>query len=202
MTEKGTSLGPFAVALPGEHNVLNALACLAQGRAMGIDLPVIRDVLKDFRGVKRRFDVLGRGQGILCVDDYGHHPTEIRSTLKAARQVAAGRVVVVFQPHRYSRTKHLFDELADSLQDCDGLIVTDIYAAGETPEPDINSPALCERVREKGKADVVYLKRDNLLEYLRANTRENDLVLTLGAGDIRQIGEQFARVLEQAGEKV
>jgi len=198
--EKGVELGQFVLSVPGEHNVINALACLALGRILGVELPVIRKALESFQGVKRRFDVLGQPNGVLCVDDYGHHPTEINSTLRTARQVAGGRVVIVFQPHRYSRTKCLFDELAESLQDCDHLIVTDIYAAGETPDESVSSSLLCERIKEKGKKEVMYLKKEDLVDHLAAEARSGDLVLTLGAGDIRTVVEQLVGVLQRTKE--
>jgi len=194
--EKDLELGQFTISVPGEHNVLNALACLALGRTLEIESSVIRQGLESFQGVKRRFDILGQPKGVLCVDDYGHHPSEIQATLRTARQVADGRVVIVFQPHRYSRTKCLFDELADSLQDCDELIVTDIYAAGETPDDSVSSLALCERIKEKGKADVLYLKKEELVNHLASQAKSGDLVLTLGAGDIRVVAEQLTKTLQ------
>ena len=126
-------LGQITIRLPGSHNVLNALAAIGVGLELEIPFKNIKKALREFKGIQRRFQLLGQRSGITLIDDYAHHPTEIKMTLKAARQMKAKRVVVLFQPHRYSRTQHLFNEFMTAFYDADVLIVTDIYAASEQP---------------------------------------------------------------------
>lgn len=196
VVERGTVLGELELAVPGVHNILNALAAIAVGRHIGIGFAELAKALAGFHGAKRRFEVLGEERGILVVDDYAHHPTEIRATLAAARQLGR-RVVAVFQPHRYTRTRFLGDELAHSFADADCLVLTDIYAAAERPIPGVTIDRVFAATREAA-GDKVSLVRDKeaIPGYLLATTRPGDLVITLGAGDVRRAGEQFLALLQ------
>ena len=156
-------LGSVKLNVPGLFNVYNALAAVAVAREMDLAFPVIREGLQRFTGVQRRLEVRGEAKAITVVDDYGHHPTEIRATLAAARQVWPGRIIVVFQPHRYTRTQALFEEFLTAFGDADCLIVTDIYAASEEPIPGVTAAALCEAIRRAGHPDALHfseLRRD------------------------------------------
>jgi UDP-N-acetylmuramate--alanine ligase len=188
-------LGWFELAVPGMHNVSNSLAAIAVARELDIDVEVIRKALRDFSGVQRRFQIKGEVKGILVVDDYGHHPTEIRATLAAARTADGRRVVCIFQPHRFTRTKHLLEEFFSAFNQADRVIIMDIYAAGEQPIPGISGQAVYEGVKRYGHRDAAYLaSKDEVVEHLRATLRPGDLLLTLGAGDVWKVGE---RVLEK-----
>ena len=189
---RGRDLGEFRLRMPGRHNVLNACAAIAVGLELTIQPEQIRDGLEGFGGVERRFQVRGAEQGITVVDDYGHHPTEIRATLAAAAACDYRRVIAVFQPHRYTRTAALLEEFAHCFAGCDHLLVMDIYAASETPIEGINSALLVERIRAAGLSSVDYRPDPNeLLHRLVTIARPGDLVITLGAGNVWQIGELF-----------
>lgn len=195
VTERGAVLGQLSLQVPGVHNISNALAAVAVGRHLGLAFDSIAQALAAFRGARRRFEVLGEEQGILVVDDYAHHPTELRATLAAARQINR-RIVAVFQPHRYTRTHFLMNDLAGSFQDADRVILTDIYAALEQPIPGVT----VERLHREMKTAIgpkVDLVRDKsaIPGFLLAAARPGDLVLTLGAGDVRLIGEEFLSLL-------
>jgi len=192
-------LGWFELSVPGMHNVSNSLAAIAVARELEVDLGTIRTALKGFSGVQRRFQVKGEAGGVTVVDDYGHHPTEVRATLAAAAS-RRQRVVVVFQPHRYTRTKHLFEEFCTAFNQADVLVVMDIYAAGEQPIPGVNSQALLEGIRKHGHKDAVFLPdRQKILDHLASTLRSGDLLITLGAGDVWKIGEQALETLKKAG---
>ncbi|HLT57525.1 MAG TPA: UDP-N-acetylmuramate--L-alanine ligase [Limnochordales bacterium] len=197
--ERGTPLGELELRVPGLHNIANALAAVAVGRHLGIEFPALARALAGFRGAKRRFEILGEERGILVIDDYAHHPTEIRATLAAARPLYR-RVVAVFQPHRYTRTQYFWRELAESFGDADCLVLTDIYAALEQPIPGVTIERMYAAARAAG-GDKVHLVRDKeaIPGYLLALTRPGDVVITLGAGDVRRVGEQFLALL-RAGE--
>lgn len=188
--------GKIELSVPGQHNVHNALACISLGLSLDIDFEIIQKSLKGYRGVKRRFQVLGHAQDICVVDDYGHHPTEIQATLKTAQSVKKKRVITVFQPHRYSRTKFLMDEFVESLLLSDYVIVTDIYAASEAPIKGVTAEVLCEKLKKRTKSPVFYLPKDQVLNHLKQVAQSGDLVLTLGAGDVFKIGELLAKELE------
>ena len=179
------------VVLPamGDHNVLNALACFAVGITLGLDVRDVVQSLRAFPGVNRRLQLKGRVAGIAVYDDYGHHPTEIRAVLHAARPLAGNRLITVFQPHRYSRTQFLLEEFVSALTQTDILFITDIYAASEEPLKGISAEALAARVREAGKKEVYYLPRDSIVPELCSILEVGDTVLTLGAGDIYKFGE-------------
>jgi UDP-N-acetylmuramate--alanine ligase len=186
---RGRNLGPFRLAIPGMHNVSNALIAIAIGLELDVPVDLIRKGLAAFSGVERRFHLRGEKAGIMIVDDYGHHPTEIRATLAAAKQGWDRRLVVLFQPHRYSRTRDLADEFAHAFDQADLLFMTDIYAAGEQPLPGISGQGLAEAVRGAGQAAVTYVpKKETLPDQVLPALKPGDLVLTLGAGDIWKAG--------------
>ena len=195
---KGYRMGEIGFRMPGAHNVLNALACIAV--AMDLDVPFeqIQEGFAKFGGVGRRFQVKGEVGDIMVVDDYGHHPVEIRATLAAAKNGWPDRrLVVAFQPHRYTRTKELFDAFVTCFYDADLLILTDIYAASEKPIPGITAENLAAEVRKHGQKDVSYVgDRNQLPEHLAALVRPGDIVLTLGAGNIWQAGEELLKLLQ------
>jgi UDP-N-acetylmuramate--alanine ligase len=188
---------PVRLNLPGEHNVRNALGALAIGWELGLDLQSAVACLERFEGVGRRFSELGEvrlgGHRCLVVEDYGHHPTELEATLEAARGGwPERRIVVVFQPHRYTRTRDLFDEFSRVLSRADGLVLTDIYSAGEAPIEGIDSHALCQSIRARGKVDPVLVPQvSELPEVLGDLVRDGDLVLLLGAGSMDQVAQSL-----------
>jgi UDP-N-acetylmuramate--alanine ligase len=183
-------LGWFELSVPGLHNVSNSLAAIAVARELEVDIEVIRKALKEFSGVHRRFEVKGEARGVLVVDDYGHHPTEVRATLAAAKASSGRRTVCVFQPHRYTRTKHLLEEFFTAFNEADRVIIMDIYAAGEQPIPGITGRAVYEGIKRYGHKDAAYLSgRDEVVGHLLSSLREGDLLLTLGAGDVWKVGE-------------
>jgi UDP-N-acetylmuramate--alanine ligase len=184
----------------GAHNALNALAVIAVAEEMDIPLDVVRGALAEFGGVQRRFTVRGEVTGVTVVDDYGHHPTEVRATLAGARRAFGRRLVGVFQPHRYTRTHDLLKEFATSFNDADVLFVTSVYAAGEDPIPGATGDALAEAVRSHGHRDVTFVeKRVDLARAVLPRLREGDIVITLGAGDITQVGPELVELLKQHG---
>ncbi len=188
-------LGEVKLHVPGRFNVLNALAAIAVARELGLGMEEICRGLEAFRGVQRRLEVKGKKGGITVVDDYGHHPTEIRETLRAARELWGGRLVVIFQPHRYTRTKALYRDFLTAFDMADVLIVTDIYAASEDPIPGVNSASLCNDMRARGK-NVVYISDFNeVVSYLLKVARAGDVVITQGAGNVWQVGEKFLQAL-------
>jgi UDP-N-acetylmuramate--alanine ligase len=197
-----TDLGPFELAVPGVHNINNSLAAIAVARELDIDLEVIRKAIKEFSGVQRRFQIKGEAGGITVVDDYGHHPTEVRATLAAAARGIERRVVVVFQPHRYTRTQHLLKEFFTAFNQADKLIVLDIYAAGEKPIPGISGQALYEGIKKFGHKDVTYIPaREKVVDHLLGSLRKGDLMITLGAGDVWKIGEEVVERLKHEHPK-
>jgi UDP-N-acetylmuramate--alanine ligase len=188
-------LGRFEVQMVGRHNALNALAVVALGDEMGIPPGTIRDAFASFQGVQRRFTVRGEVAGVTVVDDYGHHPAEVKATLLGAREAFRRRVVCLFQPHRHTRTRDLMAEFATSFDHADVLLLTDIYAAGEDPIPGASAEALAEAIRACGHRDVTLVPRAELARAARARVREGDIVLTLGAGDVTQVGPELLGLL-------
>ncbi len=192
-------LGEFTLRVPGRHNVWNAMAAVCVGLELGVKPDHIREALNGFGGVDRRFQVHGHVGGVTVVDDYGHHPTEVRATLAAARDALAGtngRLLVVFQPHRYSRTKLLWDEFTVCFAGCDALWLVDVYPAGEPPIEGVTAPALVEEIRRAGSEDVHYAAGfDEAVSGVTAMAQPGDLVLALGAGHINQICEKMLREL-------
>jgi UDP-N-acetylmuramate--L-alanine ligase/UDP-N-acetylenolpyruvoylglucosamine reductase len=191
-------LGTLELKIIGKHNVLNALAAMAVALRLDIPFGVIREAFLKFRGASRRFDVRFENDHFLVVDDYAHHPTEIRRTLEAARTLSKKRIVALFQPHRYSRTQSLLGEFGGSFSAADKLIVTDIYAASERPLPGISGQRLSTAVKEAGHPDVTFVERSKAEAYVRALMRPGDLVIALGAGDITQVAEQLAAFLRKS----
>lgn len=194
---KGYRLGEISFNMPGAHNVLNALACTAVALELDVPFDKIQEGFAQFGGVGRRFTVKGEKNGIMVVDDYGHHPAEIRATLGAARNGwPERRLVVAFQPHRYSRTKELFNEFVTCFYDADVLVLTDIYAASEQPIPGVSAERLAEETRRHGQRDVTYIAdRNDLPDHLTGIVKEGDIVITLGAGNIWQAGEELVKKL-------
>jgi UDP-N-acetylmuramate--alanine ligase len=177
--------GDLRLPMAGHHNAMNALAAIAVARELGVSPQDIRKGLSGFAGVKRRFTTTGVANGVRIVDDYGHHPVEIASVLKAARAVTEGRVIAIVQPHRFSRLSDLFDEFCSCFNDADVVIVADVYAAGEAPLPGIDRDALVEGLRRYGHRRVLPLAGPADLPLLvREEARPGDLVVLLGAGDI------------------
>jgi UDP-N-acetylmuramate--alanine ligase len=190
VTDREEDLGWFELSVPGLHNVSNSLAAIAVARELGVDLEVIRKALREFSGVQRRFQVKGEARGVMVVDDYGHHPTEIKATLAAAKAALGRRVVCVFQPHRFSRTKHLLEEFFTAFNQADRAIIMDIYAAGEQPIPGVTGEAVYDGIRRYGHKDAVFIPgREQVIEHLVGSLREGDLLITLGAGDVWKLGE-------------
>ncbi|MGD0201509.1 MAG: UDP-N-acetylmuramate--L-alanine ligase [Bryobacteraceae bacterium] len=192
---RGEDLGEFRLRVPGAHNVLNAAAAIAMARELEVPLEAARQALADFIGPERRFQIKGQERGITVVDDYGHHPAEIRATLAAARQCRYDRILMVFQPHRYSRTQHLMDDFGRCFYQADSVFLLDVYAASEKPIQGVTAEALAERVRSFGHHSVEYVGTiDRAVESVLAAAREGDLVVTQGAGNVWQAGE---RILER-----
>jgi UDP-N-acetylmuramate--alanine ligase len=189
-------LGEFHLGVPGAHNVLNATAAVAVSLEMEIPPDVIREGLAKFNGVDRRFQQRGRENGVTVIDDYGHHPTEIRATLAAARDCSFNRVHAIFQPHRYTRTMHLMDDFARAFHSADHVYLLDIYAASEKPIDGVNAQALAEKMTGFGHRSVHYVGSiDKAVEAVAANAAEGDAVLTLGAGNVWQAGDRLLQTL-------
>lgn len=195
----GEPLGEFAIKMPGRHNVQNCLAAIAIADELEVPLDVMKDALATFSGVARRFSIIAEVGGVALVDDYGHHPAEVVATLAAARRAFDGRVIVAFQPHRYSRTQHLFDEFTRAFNECDRLFVTDIYAAGEAPIANVSGEGLAEAIRNHGHHAVTYAPdRAELAKNLAKEAKAGDAVIALGAGDINKVLAEVRTVLEGA----
>ena len=187
---KDADLGEFHLAVAGEHNVLNALAAIGVALELKVAPDVIRAGLAQFNGVERRMQVRGKERDITVIDDYGHHPTEVRATLAAARLCGYRRIHVIFQPHRYTRTYHLMDEFARSFMQADQLYVLDIYAASEKPIEGVTAEVLVERIRQFGHHSVQYAGTiDRAVEAVLAASEPGDAVLTLGAGSVWRAGD-------------
>jgi UDP-N-acetylmuramate--alanine ligase len=189
-------LGSFAIRVPGRHNVQNALAAVAVGLELELTAEEIRRGLERFQGVDRRFQIKGEFEGITIVDDYGHHPTEIRATLEAARLWGAKRVIAIFQPHRYTRTLFLMDDFAHSFQAVDRVYVLDIYPASEKPIPGVTSQRLVERMAELGFERARYASSEQaVIQEVLEDLRPGDMILTVGAGSVGRIGDTLAEAI-------
>src|SRR5271166_2818686 len=191
-------LGEFTLHVPGVHNILNAAAAIAVG--IGLDVPVefIRAALDQFRGVDRRFQLRGRAAGVTVIDDYGHHPTEIKATLAAARQCGYGKIHVIFQPHRYTRTRDLMEEFTTAFADADSLYLLDIYAASEKPIEGITAETLAQRIREASAKPVEHAGSfADAVAAAASAAREGDMILTLGAGSVSQLGPMILDKLKE-----
>lgn len=207
---RGESLGTFTVRMPGDHNILNALAVIAVADELEVPLDVVREAISGFHGVQRRFTVVGqpllcRGgkQGdVMVIDDYGHHPAEIEATLDAAQKGFDRRVVVAFQPHRYTRTQSLFDDFTRAFNKADLVLVTEVYAAGEKPIPGATGEALAEAIRAHGHHAVRYVAdKRQVGQALLDEVRPGDLVIALGAGDINASARELVGALEKEAAK-
>jgi UDP-N-acetylmuramate--alanine ligase len=196
---RGEPLGEFEVRMPGMHNVLNALATIAVADELQVPHDVVRKALSEFGGVQRRFTIVGEHEGVTVVDDYGHHPAEVEATLEAAVEAYGRRLVVAFQPHRYTRTRDCFDELTRAFNRADVVFLTDVYPAGEKRIEGADSARLVEAMRAHGHRDVTYVpKLADLVPALSARLRPGDVVITLGAGDITRVGRELLEAMRAA----
>ncbi len=190
----------FNIALGGLHNICNALSVIALGLELGIDLIHIKNALLNYKGAGRRLEVKLDLAGYLIIDDYAHHPTELKATLSAVKNLKAQRVIAVFQPHRYSRTKLLLDEFGESFDNADYVIVTDIYSAGEPPIEGVSGINIYEKIKKRSPdKKVIFLPKDELVPHLLKIVQSGDLVLTLGAGDIVRIGDELVEKIKGKG---
>jgi len=203
VVHRGISLGTINLQIPGRHNVLNALAATAVALDLEMPFAKIQTALASFAGVQRRFQVRGTARDVLVVDDYGHHPAEIRATLAAAKAGFDRRVITVFQPHRYTRTLHLRREFLTAFYQSDVLIVMDIYPAGEAPIAGVHARDLADGIAAHGHREVLYMDgdRQGIIDHLCESTRSGDLVLTLGAGDVGQLGAELLARLGDGTEQ-
>ncbi|MCX7626585.1 MAG: UDP-N-acetylmuramate--L-alanine ligase [Candidatus Sumerlaeaceae bacterium] len=192
----GLLQGEIRLSVPGLHNVLNALAVFALGCEIGIATDKIIEALHSFRGVRRRFQIVGKNEHFLVIDDYAHHPTEIRATLAAARATHSGRIIALFQPHRYSRTKSLADEFGAAFADADVVVLADIYPASEDPIANVSSELILESLKKHGHPRAFYVGAlDSAEEFVVAHAQPGDLILTLGAGDVTKCAPALAKKL-------
>jgi UDP-N-acetylmuramate--alanine ligase len=199
---RGEALGEFTVRMPGVHNVLNTLAAIAVADELEVPLDVMKDALTTFHGVARRFSIIAEVGGVTLVDDYGHHPAEVEATLAAARGAYPGRVIVAFQPHRYSRTELLFDDFTRAFNNADVLFLVDIYAAGEKPIQGVSAERLAQGIAEHGHGAVRYVRdRAELAAELARLGKPGDVVIALGAGDVNKVlGPVAADIRARAGK--
>lgn len=194
---EGKHIGTLSLTLPGVHNVMNALACIAVSRFAGLEFPAIAEALHDFHGAKRRFQVISENGGVLVIDDYAHHPTEIKATIDAARATGR-RIVAVFQPQRYTRTFFLFDAFAKAFEGADEVVIADIYSpAGEKRIEGVSAERLVEEIRINSNRNVRFEKtKDDVFRYLLGRVESGDLVITMGAGDIWQVAYRLGDALD------
>jgi UDP-N-acetylmuramate--alanine ligase len=198
LRHRGVPLGAVRLRAPGRHAVLNSLAAAGVGLELGVAPSQVMHGIESFSGVDRRFQVKGEPRGVLVVDDYGHHPTEIRATLAAAKEALGRRTVVVFQPHRFSRVQDLFEEFCRAFHQADVLWVTDVYAAGEAPRPGVTGEALAQGIRLHGHRDVRFAPElAPLAERLLRELRPGDLVMTLGAGSVTSLSDRLLELLSE-----
>ncbi|MFA5148470.1 MAG: UDP-N-acetylmuramate--L-alanine ligase [Candidatus Omnitrophota bacterium] len=193
---RGKNLGAAAINIPGIHNISNAMAAFAVALELGLDFDTIREAVRDFTGAARRFQVKYSGNGIKVIDDYAHHPSEIKATILAARNWKPKRLIVAFQPHRFSRTKYLKDKFGGCFDMADKLILTDIYAASEDELDNVSGSSIYEEVKMRGHKDASYIRKKELEEYLAKEIKRGDMVLMMGAGDITNIADELALSLK------
>jgi UDP-N-acetylmuramate--alanine ligase len=194
----GKLLGEFSLHVPGVHNILNATAAIAVGIGLDIKVADIQSGLEHFRGVDRRFQLRGKAGGVSVIDDYGHHPTEIRATLDAARQCGFRKIHVIFQPHRYTRTRDLMDDFSTAFSGADSLTVLDIYPASEHPIEGITGQALAEKIRQQGTAVSYSGSFSDAVSAVTSAAQAGDMILTLGAGSISQLSSMLLEQLDLA----
>ncbi len=194
----GSILGTLRLKVPGRHNLSNALAVVAAGRYIGLSFEQISGVLENFSGAGRRFQLTGEVNGIKVFDDYAHHPTEIKATLKAAAQLKTGRVVSVFQPHRYTRTSILGERFGDAFKDADLIIISELYSAGEHPIAGISADTIISAIENQDGRKVIYLATNKeIVDYLALTARPGDMIITMGAGDIWSAGAELVDRLKE-----
>jgi UDP-N-acetylmuramate--alanine ligase len=195
----GKAMGQLKLQLPGRHSATNALAAVAVAHELEIPFFRTADALASFSGIHRRFEIKGHSRGVLIIDDYGHHPVEVRATIGAIRESWKRPLTVIFQPHRYSRTEDLFEEFLTAFEGADHLVLTEIYSAGEDPVPGVTGEALYQAIRRQGHVDVEFIaEKANIAPRLAERLVAGDVVLTLGAGDVYKVGENIAEVLARA----
>ena len=193
-------LGEIRLRMPGLHNVSNALAAVVVGHELDLDFSVVKQGLENFEGIQRRLEIKGKQGGIVVVDDYAHHPAEIRATLDAVRRGWDKRILAVFQPHRYTRTQLCFEDFLGAFHDADSVIVADIYAAGEKELMGVHAKRLAEGIRRQGHKEVHYIQGfPEIVSHLSEVCHEGDMVLTLGAGDVYRVGEMLLEDLKNRG---
>ncbi|HAA90413.1 MAG TPA: UDP-N-acetylmuramate--L-alanine ligase [Peptococcaceae bacterium] len=196
VTYRDHPLGRLRLSVPGAHNIQNALAAVAVGIRLGLHFPEIARALADFRGVQRRFQEIACLNGIKIIDDYAHHPTEIKALLEVAQALRPSRLIVVFQPHRYTRTLFLQEQFGTAFQRADLVIVTDIYPAGEKPIPGVSAELITREIKKNGQPVIYLHQMQEIVEFLAEECRPGDLVLTVGAGDIWRVGKNLAENLK------
>lgn len=201
--KRGEPFAELTLQMPGAHNVLNCLAAIAVADELDVPLDVMQSALSTFSGVARRFSIVGEVDGVTLVDDYGHHPAEIEVTLDAAQRAYSGRIVAAFQPHRYTRTRDLFEGFTRAFDNADVVIVTDVYPAGEAPIEGVSAEALAEAIRQHGHRDVTWVPdKNDVAEVLEQRVRRGDVVIALGAGDINaSVRELKERLLARGGPR-
>ena len=198
VARRSTGLGRLKLHLPGRHSASNALAAVAVAQELEVPFSRIAEALDSFAGIHRRFEIKGEPKGILVIDDYGHHPVEIQATIQAIRDSWKRPLTVVFQPHRYTRTRDLFDDFAASFEEADRLVVTEIYSAGEEAIAGTSGKALCQAIQRRGHLEIEYVAdRDEIARRLLPKLKPGDIVLTLGAGDIYKVGGELVEALQQ-----
>ena len=189
-------LGSFTLSVPGKHNVLNALSAIALGMEIGLSFDAMKEALQSFRGVERRFQIKAHIGNIMVIDDYAHHPTEIKAVLETAKNLGEKRIVAVFQPHRYTRTEKLYKDFAVSLTMADKVILTDVDSAGEAPIKGANTDTIFNAMKNNGYKDVVYIPdKCRILSYLSNTMDKGDIMLFMGAGDISAVAEELAKLV-------
>jgi len=194
---RGEELGRVHLLIPGVHNVKNALAAVVVGLELGVPFLKIKEGIEKFTGVYRRWETKAEVDGITVVDDYAHHPTEIRATLQGAKKGWRRRVVCVFQPHLYSRTRDFYQDFGRAFFDADVLIVTDVYPAREEPIPGVTGEIIANAARQFGHKSVQYVRdKKDIPDYLMKIKRLGDIIVTMGAGDIWKYGEEFINQLK------
>jgi UDP-N-acetylmuramate--alanine ligase len=192
------AIGNIKIKLPGIHNVANSLVAVVVGLELDVPFKNIAKALKEFPGIHHRFEILGNVKNIIVVDDYGHHPTEIKATLKAGRDTYNRRIIAIFQPHRYTRVSDLSEEFARCFYQADVLVMTDIYSAMEDPIDGITGEMVAKKTRDYGHKDVVYIpNKDDIPDHILKIAQPNDLIITLGAGDIWKVGKEIVRRLSK-----
>ena len=190
---KERALGHFTINIPGNHNILNALAVISLGAEFGIDAGIIKRAIASYKGVKRRFEVIGNVNGARIIEDYAHHPTEVKATISAACSLKPRRLITVFQPHRYTRTKSFYKEFSASFAGSDEVILAEVYSASEDRIEGASSKSICEILERQKSIPVRLMERDKIRAYLSGKLSEGDIVLVLGAGDIGKVAHDVCR---------